>query len=261
VNTAVIRELEERAFAAWPAEQVDELGGWRLRFTHGVTRRANSVWPAQAEPERLAELIAGAEAFYAAQAQPTLFQLSPVAAPAGLDQELERRGYSVEAPVDVQVAEVAGVIAALERRNSPVWGEPRVARQPSAAWFELSALRGRFAAVANIYRALLQRLGDRAAYVSVERDGRAGAVALGVKDGPWMGLFAMTTAAELRRRGLGAAVLRQLAQFAGEAGCQRMYLQVERDNVDARALYQGAGFATAYGYHYRRSPLTRSLAR
>ena len=40
-----VRELEELAANAWPAGEVEELDGWRLRFNAGVTRRANSVWP------------------------------------------------------------------------------------------------------------------------------------------------------------------------------------------------------------------------
>lgn len=40
-----ILQLETLAANAWPAAEVQRLGGWRLRFHHGVTRRANSVWP------------------------------------------------------------------------------------------------------------------------------------------------------------------------------------------------------------------------
>ena len=40
-----VLEIEEAAFHAWPADEVLELSGWRLRFMHGVTHRGNSVWP------------------------------------------------------------------------------------------------------------------------------------------------------------------------------------------------------------------------
>ena len=39
-----VRELEELAMNAWPAEVVQTVAGWRLRFTQGVSRRANSAW-------------------------------------------------------------------------------------------------------------------------------------------------------------------------------------------------------------------------
>jgi ribosomal protein S18 acetylase RimI-like enzyme len=46
-------------------------------------------------------------------------------------------------------------------------------------------------------------------------------------------------------------VLRALAETAFEAGVDRMYLQVERDNPAAIALYAAASFRELYGYHYR----------
>ena len=41
---AEIARLEHLAFAAWPAEEVVAVEGWRLRAMRGVTRRANSVF-------------------------------------------------------------------------------------------------------------------------------------------------------------------------------------------------------------------------
>jgi ribosomal protein S18 acetylase RimI-like enzyme len=46
-------------------------------------------------------------------------------------------------------------------------------------------------------------------------------------------------------------VLAALAGWAGAHGASRMYLQVERDNMPARRLYERAGFREICGYHYR----------
>ena len=51
--------------------------------------------------------------------------------------------------------------------------------------------------------------------------------------------------------GLARAVLAGIAVFAREREAVELYLQVERDNLPARALYASAGFL-AYAYHYRR---------
>src|SRR5437660_1357047 len=40
---STVRTVEERAANAWPAETVQAVDGWRLRYADGVTRRANSV--------------------------------------------------------------------------------------------------------------------------------------------------------------------------------------------------------------------------
>lgn len=47
--------------------------------------------------------IAAVEDFYAARNQPPRFQVTRGSLPDGLDDELEQRGYEVEAPVDIQI--------------------------------------------------------------------------------------------------------------------------------------------------------------
>jgi ribosomal protein S18 acetylase RimI-like enzyme len=246
---ALTAALEERAFFAWPAEEVKELDGWRLRYTRGVTRRANSVWPnAGGAAVPLDRRLREVEAFYRSRGQRAQYQLSPVATPPGLDHELDQRGYVIDAPVEVQTATLAA-----QTLVPPAPGiRTEVTLVPTARWFEVSALRGRFAPVADVYRALLGRLGaGRAVYVLAEHRGIPAAVGLGVVDGGWMGIFAMSTLPELRRMGLASAVLRALMRAAAERGVERLYLQVEQDNQAARALYAAAGFTTAYRYHYR----------
>jgi ribosomal protein S18 acetylase RimI-like enzyme len=119
------------------------------------------------------------------------------------------------------------------------------------AWFQISAHRGRFAAVADTYRGLLERIGSRARYALAEVDGRPAGVGLGVVDAGWTGVFSMLTVPEARRRGAARAVLVGLARSAVESGARTMYLLVERDNVAARATYASASFEEVHGYHYR----------
>src|SRR6185295_4443637 len=104
-----VRAIEERAFAAWPAEQVRALGRWRLRSTRGVTHRGNSVWPDGLEGiPSLEAAIEACEVFYVEHALPALFQLTPLAPP-GLDRALEARGYTPGVSVAVQVAEASAL--------------------------------------------------------------------------------------------------------------------------------------------------------
>ena len=256
-----LREIEDCAFAAWPAEEVRDLGGWRLRYTRGVTRRANSVWPCaggDGDPGDLTARIAAVEAFYAERGAPALFQLSPLATPAALDRQLAARGYASEAAVAVHVADSDRVGRV---GSTPVGGGQLrlvVERQLFPAWFEISGRRGRFAesGQVDVYQELLARLSGRALYALAEIAGEPAAVGLGVAGGGWLGIFSMTTLPAFRRRGAGRAVLSALAEHARQGGIERVYLQVERDNAAARALYTGAGFSEAYGYHYRRRATT-----
>jgi GNAT superfamily N-acetyltransferase len=246
-----ILTLERAALAAWPAEEEEALAGWRLRAMRGVTRRANSVWTAEAgEPLPIDQRVARAEAFYARRGLPCVVQVSTASVPAGLDAALAARGYTPEAAVSVQVAP-SGAVAARADVDVSVRVEP----SPSPAWLAISAGQGRFAAVQPIYRGLLSRLGARAVYALAEHDGQPASVGLGVHGGDGcFGVFSMLTLPPARRRGLGYAVLVALARAASSAGARWLYLQVEEDNAPARALYAQLGFVERYGYHYRRAP-------
>jgi ribosomal protein S18 acetylase RimI-like enzyme len=245
----LIRVIERSAYAAWPAEEVSELDGWRMRFTHGVTRRGNSVWTnACAGDLALPDRIAEVERFYRSRQLSPSFQITPLTAPGGLDDELVRCGYLIDAPVSIQTADACR-IAAL-----PGTLRVRVERVPFDDWFEISARRGRFSLVTSVYRALLERIGSRAIYALAEVDGQPAAVGLGVLGDGWMGIFSMLSLAEHRRKGAGMRVLSALASGARESGIDHLYLQVERDNGPAVEMYRRAGFVELYGYHYRVAP-------
>lgn len=243
-----VERLEEVAFAAWPAEHVEEHQGWRLRWLSGITRRGNSVWTGAAASGAFAPRIEHAERFYRERGTTASFHLSPLA-PSGLDALLDERGYVVDAPVCVQAASLARVLAS-SASTSPIF-EVQVSSVLTPAWFELAGSRSRFAAAQATYRGLLERLGERARYALATSAGRPVGTSLGVLDGEWLGLSSMLTQPPFRGRGVAGALLRALCDDARLAGASRVYLQVERDNVAALRAYARAGLETAYTTHYR----------
>jgi N-acetylglutamate synthase len=246
-NAPAIEALERLAYASWPAAEVRELDGWRLRFTGGVTRRANSVWVNEGrDTPELAARIAAVEEFYRDRRQPALFQLSPLARPARLDAELAARGYAVDAETSLQTADARVAAAGVEGTKN-VRTEPRLFEE----WFEVSGRRGRFANAQDVYRGLLERLGERAVYALAVDGGEPAAVGLLVIDGKWAGISSMLTLATQRRRGHANAIIRALAHNALARGVERLYLQVERGNPAALELYAARGFRERYRYHYR----------
>src|SRR5512145_862813 len=107
-----ILAIERVAFDAWPAAEVHALGGWRLRFNHGVTNRGSSVWPGPGPCDAaLAERMATVERFYAEREAKACYQVSPAADPPELDAALAARGYEVFSPVSVEIAELDDVLA------------------------------------------------------------------------------------------------------------------------------------------------------
>jgi GNAT superfamily N-acetyltransferase len=103
-------------------------------------------------------------------------------------------------------------------------------------------------------RGILQRIVPPKGFAEVQYDGKPAALGMGVMEQGWVGIFAMATRPEFRRRGAATAVLHALAEWGRARGAMRMYLQVMEDNPPARALYAGIGFETLYSYYYRTAP-------
>jgi GNAT superfamily N-acetyltransferase len=247
----LLRELEETAFADWPAAEVRDLDGWRLRFTApGVTRRGNSVWPsAAAGALSLDARIDATLAFYDERGAPARVQLTPVSEPHGLDATLGARDWEKEAAVSIQTAEAAAIA-----KPALAGVTAEVAETLNDDWFEVAGVRSRFGPAQDAYRGFLARIGPRAGFALARVEGQPAAAGLGVRSEHWVGVFSMFTLPEHRGRGLGRALVAALASWARHHDAPGLYLQVERDNPAALALYAGAGFTERYGYHYRRAP-------
>jgi N-acetylglutamate synthase len=248
---ATVHLIEELAANAWPAPVTQVVGGWRLRFAWGVTRRANSVLANDHhDGPRLAERMELVEAFYARRGQPARYQISPASRPDGLDAALADRGYLGRLRVLVLCAPLASVL----ERLPPPGDRVAVAGEPDAAWLEtLRALLGYYGDGAAVRRTL-RGIGPPAGYAAVRQDGRPLAIGRAVAERGFAGVFGMATLPEARRRGLGTAVLAALADWAAGQGATRLYLQVDDDNAGAMRLYRRAGFEAVYAYHYRERP-------
>ncbi|WBB61174.1 GNAT family N-acetyltransferase [Streptomyces sp. WMMC500] len=247
----VVRGLQERAARALPAELVAYADGWWLRHHRGSSWWVGSVLPHGPEepagPAELLRRVAHAEEFYARHERAALFQITPAACPAGLDDLLAGRGYRRAHPVSLQAAAVAGVPA------QPTGGRLRARTEdrPVDAWFGVwHAVHGRDAAPAAA-GGLLERVAGPSAYARVLDGEETVAVGRAVADTGWAGVFAMATLPAARGRGAGGRVLGALAGWAGAHGAARLYLQVERDNPAALRLYARAGFRELCTYHYR----------
>jgi GNAT superfamily N-acetyltransferase len=249
VDVDAIRELDALAARATAASLDVPLEGWLLRATDGIPfRRCNSVTP-NGEVADLEAAIAAVETFYAERDIPARFQVSPAARPDALDDELARRGYVVEAPVVIGVADTAAIVASTTGVASVATGIDELwVEQYAAVHGDDDVWRARIRA----YGRMLGGLGlPTAAAVTGPDPSSPVGLGFAVGDGEWAGIFGMGTRPEARRRGAATAILHGLAQWADEHGHPRLYLQVEEDNPGARALYARAGFTDAYGYHYR----------
>lgn len=233
---------------AWPPAVVEDLDGWRLRYDHGVTQRANSVWPNEDRGRlSLEERLRAVGAFYRRRELPALYQISPPCLPSDLDAVLAGKGYRTIAPTSVQTALIDTVLTGTDRTEHVVSIDSF-----HDEWFEAyceGASRDAYDATAR--RGILQRIVPATGYATLSSEGRPVAVGLGVAEAGWVGVFCMATLSAFRRQGAGAAVLRSLAEWGRQQGAEQVYLQVTEANLGARPLYARAGFETLYTYHYR----------
>jgi ribosomal protein S18 acetylase RimI-like enzyme len=245
----LISHLEELAANAWPAEVVQVVDGWRLRFNRNVTRRANSVWPNQAGNDHtLEEKLALVEDFYARRGCPARYQICPAAQPANLDEILAARGYRSDAYTAVQIASLETVLARTASHPYPVI----ISETFDGRWFNAYCQAEQVSPqAAEGRRSILQRIEPRTGYALLQSEDQVLAVGLGVVERGWVGLFSFVTLPEFRRQGAATRVIHALAQWGQTHAASQIYLQVMANNAPALALYARLGFETLYYYHYR----------
>jgi len=245
---------ERRGLTAWPALRSVVLGDWVLRVGDGYTKRANSanamgesralLANADAAPKRdFREVITEAEGFYAANGQPTVFRITPLAEPEA-DSLLAAAGYDFLDPC-------ATMIAPLEDARASA--EIQIDRHAGPAWLDGAAAAKGVAPSGRAAHDLIVRLiPSPAAFATAFLAGAAAGFGLAVLEGDAIGLFEIAVRSECRGRGLGRDLTRALMAWGRSQGAAAAYLQVLDANRPAIRLYESLGFRAAYSYHYRR---------
>jgi N-acetylglutamate synthase len=236
--------VEETCLNAWPALREVLLDGWVLRFSAGLTRRANSANPLG--PVSEVDLRA-CETLYRRLGLPTIIRVLSVIDPS-VDDHLAEAGYTEEGESRVLYAPIEGVEAA---------GDPdvRLLDQPTQEWFAaMAALQNHSSEQAATYRRIVGQLAIPAAFAALSDDGGIVALAYGALHNGLLCYESVITDRRRRRRGWGRRITKALAAWARDQGAVGVCLEVEAHNASARALYDAVGLKTElYRYHYRRA--------
>ena len=80
------------------------------------------------------------------------------------------------------------------------------------------------------------------------------AIARGHLSGHWLGIAAVWTEPDHRRRGLATAMMRALGHWAARKGARNAYLQVAQENAAAHDAYGRLGFVDHHSYRYLAAP-------
>lgn len=236
-----VLQLEEMNFNAWPALTTVHYDGWLLRCAGGASRRPNSVNCISPSTIALETKIAAAEAMYARWKRRTIFRLTPLA-DAGLGELIARRGYVVEEPTDVQVADLAECSAA---------PDVEIATACSDAWIRAAlAIREIGGEHARVFNAQHHAIAVESIWALTRDEGAPAAVGVAAIERGWAGLHGIYVSKHVRRRGLARRLSEALLSVSAGRGARHAWLQVAHANTAALPLYRQLGFRTAYTYHH-----------
>ena len=254
-NNNLILEIEQLAFNAWPAAQIKQIDGWRMRYTAGVTRRANSVWANQSgNAIAIEQKLTAVEAFYQAHHLPPRYQICPAAQPADLDKILQARGYAAEDHTNVQTATISRVLSRCI--YAPIF---RISARTvvNMDWFALQD-DVEPAADNNPEREtrlqIMQRIQGKTLFMQAYVAQTAVAQIIGVVENNWLGVFSLYTSPAWRGQGAATALMARLLEEGQALGATQTYLQVMAENRKANDLYRRLGYTTQYQYHYSTLP-------
>lgn len=226
--------LMEATDATWPAAEMLDFGGWRLRSGAGGGKRVSAASPLGGGA------VEDAEAVMREWGQPPLFRLT--AADAELDSDLQRLGYQL---ID-EVVLYAGPVERLSGDGSHVAALYRCQFAPAIMeeiWAAGGIGPGRL-------RVMDRVSGPCARLLSRAADTPCGAAFVAV-DGDVAMIHAIEVLPALRRQGAGRLLMEGAARFAADHGAAWLALAVTKANEPARALYGRMGMAEAGRYHYR----------
>lgn len=244
------RALQQHALPGWLAWH-EPLGEWTLRAGGGFTRRANSCH-AVGDPEmpirQAAEQIISFAAAHGIAPMAQVIEESP--------EEHALRGLGwmrTDQPIAVLVSRLADFLAdrpadpavKITATLQPDWEEAYQQSRPNSA----DPAIVRMILVGNSPPAF-------AAVAAQEPDDHSELVAIakGHRSEDWLGLAAIWTRPDHRRRGLARAMMTALGHWAARQGARYAYIQVATANEPALAAHGRLGFVRHHGYVYLAPP-------
>jgi GNAT superfamily N-acetyltransferase len=235
-----IQELEGLSDLTWPADEIKELGKWRLRISDGFTMRANSVLPTGAGPFGEPNLdidkaVDEVVKIYQAKGLTPTFTL-PLPLYEELDHYLAALGWKVKIGAEYLVNEIPEHLGV-----ESVDFQIEIRSEPSPEWL---AVQGDHQ-LERIMRNYPAR------YAQVKSEGKIVGIGRIATYEKWSLATRVFVDPEFRGKGIGTLLMRTLMAAAKEDGATKVGLQVDSENGAGLALYKSMGFRFHHSENWR----------
>ena len=252
-----IKSFQEFLMNAWPAEQYFFLNGWILRFTKGVTYRANSVIPLNytGKSTLIEKNIEMVENAYSSFTLPTIFTMHEYFEPKELDGVLRSRGYIEQDRTNALLMQVQNLD--LKNINNEFNYEIHDERIN-----EFSSLLAKFTKRNRYQQEIIKEITARIiipkkCFVIAKWRGETIGTLMGVLNPHnYFYIADVFVNPEFRCQKIASSMLKTvIKEWTMPNGAENIWLQVELQNLNAMKLYENLGMKKVYSYYYLRKNL------
>ena len=235
-----IQELEHLSDLTWPADEIEEIGKWRLRISDGFTMRANSVLPTGAAPFGepnldIEKAVDEVVKIYQQKGLTPTFTL-PLPLYEELDNFLGDVGWGLKVGAEYLVNDIPDNLD-LESADFKIV----ISTEPTLEWLEVQSDHQ----LERIMRNYPAR------YAQIKFQNKTIAIGRIATFGKWSLATRVFVNPEFRGKGIGALLMRALMADASEQGATKIGLQVDSENGAGLALYKSMGFRFHHSYNHR----------
>lgn len=228
---------------AWPALAELHYRGCVLRFSHGYTKRANSV-NALYDSDASHEIIGYAEGLYSQNSLPTIFKIVKLEQYESLDLALAEKGYSLVDTTNVKLLD-------LRTRNFTEHAEVEISDGFSQKWINEFILSNHLEPKADTVERILRKIRVDTIVASITVNDRIVGFGFGAIEKNVVGIFDIYVNESFRKRGYARMIMDELLLVSQQRKIEYSYLQVVAANAIADCLYQSFGYQPYYSYWYR----------
>jgi len=252
INPYSVKRFQEYLMNAFPSKYYYFLNGWVLRFTGGITYRANSVFPLNytGKTSQIEHDIEIVEKAYKKYGLPTIFTMHDYFKPNNLDLILKSRGYKEDSHTNALISNIKHLKKV--EINSDYTYEICDRRVD-----EFSNLLATYTKKDDEQQRIISEISERIVipkkcFIIAKNEEKIVGTLMGVLNSEgYLYISDLLVAPDYRRVKLASSMIFSLIDnWALKNAAKYLWLQVEVQNQEANKLYMEMGMKKAYYYYY-----------